>query len=36
MPSGKAVLLEITKRERAAKSAAEDQTGASGPMSVTP
>jgi len=36
MPGGKAVLVDVTKRERAAKSALEDQTGASGPMSVIP
>jgi len=34
MPGGKAVLMDITKRERAAKSGAEDQTGASGPKEV--
>jgi len=35
MSGGKAVLVDITKGERVAKTAAEDQTGALGQMSVT-
>jgi len=36
MPGGKAVAVDLTKRASAPKRAAEDQTGASGPSSVTP
>jgi len=36
MPRGKAVRVDLMKRARAANRAAENQTGASGPRSVTP
>jgi len=36
MPGGKAVAVELMNRARAPSSGAEDQTGASGPMSETP
>jgi len=36
MPGGKAVAVDLIKRERAPRRAAVDQTGASGPSSVTP
>ena len=35
MPGGKAVAVDLMKRARAPTRAAEDQTGASGPMSRT-
>ena len=36
MPGGKAVAVELMKRLGAPSKGAEDQTGASGPMSETP
>jgi len=36
MPGGKAVAVARMKRVSAPNTAAEDQTGASGPSSVTP
>jgi len=36
MPGGKAPAVDLMNRERAPNRAAEDQTGASGPMSRTP
>jgi len=36
MPGGKAVAVDLIKRGRAPRRAAEDQKGASGPMSRTP
>jgi len=36
MPGGKAVAVDLMKRARAPKRAAEDQTGASGSISRTP
>jgi len=36
MPGGRAVAVDLMKRASASKRAAEDQTGASGPMSRTP
>jgi len=36
MPGGKAVAVDLMKRARAPRKAAEDQMGASGPMSRTP
>jgi len=36
MPGGKAVAVDLVMRPRAARRAAEDHTGALGPMSRTP
>jgi len=36
IPGGKAVAVDLMKRTSAPSRAAEDQTGASGPSSVTP
>jgi len=36
MPGGKAVAVDLMKRVRAPRRAAEDQTGASGPSAETP